>query len=160
MKIRKMSPEDKAQVMKIIEDTAMFSKQEIAVAEELVDIFLKNKEQKDYDVYVADDNGVVTGYVCFGPILVTDGTYDLYWTAVSPDKQKKGVGKKLLAFVEEEVVRQGGRMMIIETSSREKYLPTQEFYRKNSYCLEARIKDFYSPGDDRMIFVKRFQVDI
>ena len=157
MKIRKMSPEDKAQVIQIIETTAMFSKEEVLVAEELIDTFLENKDQKDYIIYVSDENGTVTGYVCYGPAPATEGTFDLYWIAVSPNHQNKGIGKKLLAFVEKEVAGKHGNMVIIETSSREKYLPTQEFYKRNSYNIEARIADFYSIGDDRLIFVKRFQ---
>ncbi len=157
MKIRKMLPEDKAPVMKILETTGMFSKEEVAVAEELIDIFLKNKEQKDYIIYVSDENYTVTGYVCYGPTPATEGTFDLYWIAVSPNHQNKGIGKKLLSFVEKEVADKTGRMIIIETSSRGKYTPTQEFYKRNSYNIEARIADFYSIGDDRLIFAKRFQ---
>ena len=156
MKIRKMLPEDKAPVMKILETTGMFSKEEVAVAEELIDIFLKNKDHKDYIIYVSDEDKTVTGYVCYGPTPATEGTFDLYWIAVSPNHQNKGIGKKLLAFVEKEVADKTGRMIIIETSSRGKYTPTQEFYKRNSYSIEARIAGFYSPGDDRLIFAKRF----
>ena len=158
MKIRKMLPEDKAPVIQILRTTGMFSKEEVAVAEELIDIFLKNKDQKDYLIYVSDDDGTVTGYVCYGPAPATDGTFDLYWIAVSPEWQNKRIGKQLLAFVEEKISTEGGRIIIIETSSQGKYIPTQEFYKRNLYNIEARISGFYSPGDDRLIFVKRFQV--
>lgn len=152
-----MSPEDKAPIMQILKTTGMFSKEEVGVAEELIDIFLKNKDQKDYTIYVSENDGTVTGYVCYGPTPATEGTFDLYWIAVSPNHQNKGIGKKLLAFVEKDVAEKGGRMIIIETSSREKYTPTQEFYKRSSYNIEARIADFYSIGDDRLIFVKKIK---
>ncbi len=157
MKIRPMKADDKSEIMKAISDTGMFSPAEIGVAEELIDIFLGNPRQKDYHVWVAElEDGSVPAYVCYGPTPATEGTFDLYWIAVSPEHQGEGLGKKLLEFTEEAVIKSGGRMLIIETSSKEKYLPTQNFYLRNGYPVEARIKDFYSAGDDRLIYVKRF----
>ncbi|MEM4247835.1 MAG: GNAT family N-acetyltransferase [Candidatus Nanoarchaeia archaeon] len=158
MRIRKMLPEDKNSVMKILRDTGMFSYAEISVAEELIDIFISGKPQNDYIIYIAEDenSSEIYGYVCYGPTPATEGTFDLYWIAVSPEKQGKGIGATLLKFVEDKVKSAGGRLLIIETSSREKYRPTQNFYLKNAYIIEARIKDFYSIGDDRLIFTKRF----
>lgn len=154
--IRKLQPEDRATVYEILQQTDMFTMAEVNVAMELIDTYLFNKEQKDYLVYAAvGDNGQVVGYVCFGPTPATEGTFDLYWIAVAPTMQNQGIGKQLLEFVEEYVRSQNGRLIIIETSSQRKYLPTQQFYLRNNYTVEARIKDFYRPGDDRLIFAKR-----
>ncbi|MCU0643204.1 MAG: GNAT family N-acetyltransferase [bacterium] len=157
IQIRKMLPQDREPVNEIISQTQMFTEAEIAVAMELIDIYLTHKEQKDYIIYIAEDERKeVVGYVCYGPTPATEGTFDLYWIAVSPAVQQQGVGKKLLAFTEQEIMRHNGRMIIIETSSQPKYKPTQDFYIRNHYEVEARIKDFYRIGDDRLIFVKRF----
>ena len=154
--IRNMAFDDRERVNQILTETDMFTEAEVDVAMELIDTFLNNKEQKDYIVCVAaDERKEVIGYVCYGPTPAAEGTYDLYWIAVSPAMQSQGVGKKLLLFTEQEVARQNGRMIIIETSSQPKYKPTQDFYIRNNYQVEARIKDFYRIGDDRLIFVKR-----
>ncbi|MBC7186551.1 MAG: GNAT family N-acetyltransferase [Calditrichaeota bacterium] len=154
--IRKLQPEDRAAVYEILQQTDMFTMAEVNVAMELIDTYLFNKEQRDYLVYAAvAESGQVAGYVCFGPTPATEGTFDLYWIAVAPAMQNQGVGKQLLQFVEEYVKSQNGRLIIIETSSQKKYLPTQQFYLRNNYTVEARIKDFYRPGDDRLIFAKR-----
>ncbi|MCR4438979.1 MAG: GNAT family N-acetyltransferase [bacterium] len=154
--IRKLGPEDRAAVYEILQQTDMFTMAEVNVAMELIDTYLFNKDQKDYLVYAAvAEGGQVVGYVCFGPTPATEGTFDLYWIAVAPAMQNKGVGKQLLQFVEEYVKSQSGRLIIIDTSSQKKYLPTQQFYLRNNYTVEARIKDFYRPGDDRLIFAKR-----
>jgi ribosomal protein S18 acetylase RimI-like enzyme len=86
-------------------------------------------------------------------------TYFLYWIAVAPAMQNKGIGKILLQYVESEIFRKGGRLIIIETSSQTKYNPTQQFYLNNQYHLEARIKDFYRPGDDKLIFTKNLSLN-
>jgi ribosomal protein S18 acetylase RimI-like enzyme len=156
VKIRKMIAQDRDVIFDIISKTDMFTQAEIDVAMELIDIFLTKKEQQDYLIYVAENKGKeVVGYVCYGPTPATEGTFDLYWIAVSPTMQGKGIGKELLSFTENYVLRQKGRLIIIETSSQSKYQPTQQFYIKNKYIIEARIKDFYRRGDDRLIFVKR-----
>ena len=156
VKIRKMIAQDRDVIFDIISKTDMFTQAEIDVAMELIDIFLTKKEQQDYHIYVAENKGKeVVGYVCYGPTPATEGTFDLYWIAVSPTMQGKGIGKELLSFTENYVLRQKGRLIIIETSSQPKYQPTLQFYIKNKYVIEARIKDFYRRGDDRLIFVKR-----
>ena len=56
---------------------------------------------------------------------------------------------------EEHVRREGGRLIVIETSSTEKYEPTRRFYLGLNYTEVARIPDFYGPGDGRIIYTKR-----
>jgi ribosomal protein S18 acetylase RimI-like enzyme len=154
-RIRPMQTADRSQIQKILNDTGFFSNAEIEVAMELVDIYLNKPDQKDYILYVTEGSGSqISGYICFGPTPVAEGTYDLYWIAVDPQSQNQGVGKKLLEFFEQEVTRRQGRLIIIETSSQEKYKATQAFYLHNNYHLAAQIKDFYKPGDDRLIFTK------
>jgi len=155
--IRPLKPSDRTALQRILIDTGMFTEAEIEVALELIDIVLTKPDQKDYFIYVATDESQLVGYVCYGPTPATEGTYDLYWIAVAPRLQGKGVGRDLLKHVEAIVQDQNGRLIIIETSSKERYLPTRNFYLKNGYAIAAQIKDFYRPGDDRVIFVKYFK---
>lgn len=153
--IRKLKAKDREVIFAILKNTAMFTDQEIDVALELIDVYLNNKNQKDYLIYVAETaQEQVVGYVCYGPTAVAVGTYDLYWIAVDNRFQGQGIGKQLLTFTEEEIRKQKGRLIIIETSSQEKYASTQNFYLGNRYVLAARIKDYYRAGDDRLIYVK------
>jgi hypothetical protein len=48
----------------------------------------------------------------------------------------------------------GGRLAVIETSSRPAYERTRKFYLKHGYAVQARVADFYAPGDDRVICTK------
>jgi ribosomal protein S18 acetylase RimI-like enzyme len=154
--IRKMLPQDRSAIYEILQQTDMFTMPEISVAMDLIDAFLFNKEQKDYLIFVVTTgHDEVVGYICFGPTPATEGTFDIYWIAIAPYLQKKGIGKELLKFVENQIIEKNGRIIIVETSSQQKYALTKQFYLKNSYNLEARIKDFYRFGDDRLIFVKR-----
>jgi ribosomal protein S18 acetylase RimI-like enzyme len=152
--IRAMRAEDREAVLGLLRETAVFSEEEIGVARELIDIWL-DKPQKDYIIYTALCGGGVAGYVCFGPTPATGATWDIYWIAVTPALHGRGFGRRLLSFAENEIIRLGGGLIIIETSSTPRYSRTRDFYGKNGYLIEARIRDFYHPGDDRLIYVKR-----
>ncbi|MGB4093140.1 MAG: GNAT family N-acetyltransferase, partial [Ruminococcus flavefaciens] len=111
----------------------------------------------DYIVDVLEeDSGRVVGYATWGPAPLTDGTYDLYWIAVSPEAQGKGYGKMLLHRVEKKIEEEKGRALIIETSSQPRYESTRQFYLKQQYQEVARIADFYRANDDRIIYAKFF----
>jgi ribosomal protein S18 acetylase RimI-like enzyme len=156
LEIRPLLEDDRAEVDRILSATGMFTDAEIEVADELLDIFLHKPDQKDYQLFVACQESRLCGYVCFGPTPATEATFDLYWIAVDPELQGQGIGKQLLRFAEQECQNLGAKLLIIETSSKELYRPTQAFYLHNGYQIEARIKDFYATGDDRLIFTRRF----
>jgi len=154
--IRPMVISDKAEVMALISATGFFRPDEILVAEELIDVYLGLPDQRDYDVVVLErDGGEVAAYMTWGQTALTEGTYDLYWMAVSPEHQGKGLGRELVIWLEGQVAKLGGRMIVIETSSQPRYEPTRRFYLGLNYTEVARIPDFYQPGDDRVIYVKR-----
>ena len=49
-------------------------------------------------------------------------------------------------------------MLIVETSSLARFETAREFYRRHGYDEEARIRDFYGPGDDKVVFWKSFSL--
>ena len=156
--IRRMQARDKGAVLGLVRATGFFTEPEVAVAEELIDIFLDRPDQKDYDVVVVDDEaGAPAGYMTWGPTPLAEDAYDLYWMAVAPSQQGKGRGKELVRWLEAEVGRRNGRLIVIETSSQPKYHGTRRFYLDLGYKEVARIPDFYRAGDDRVIYAKYFR---
>lgn len=146
-------------VEKVLRATQLFTETEVSVALEIADLVLKQPDQKDYDFFCAveKENGLpeqVLGFVCFGKAPLTDAVYEAYWIVVHPAAQKRKIGSALLKFMEETVVRAGGRRILIETSSTSKYEGTRAFYKRHGYREEARVKDFYVVGDDKIIFGK------
>ncbi len=121
---------------------------------ELVDLALQ-PNNRDYKILVADREGKLVGYVCYGPTPMTEGTYDLYWIASDPTVRGQGVGASLISGMEGELRRQKARIIRVETSATEAYGPTRGFYASMKYTEEARIRDFYKVGDDLIILTKR-----
>ncbi len=156
MKIRPLVEKDRASLLSMLIKTRSFTSAEIDVAMELIDIVLKDQIQKDYQIYcMVDDQDQAIGYICYGPTPMTQGTFDLYWIAVDPDFQERGVGSKLLSFLEEVVKAKGGRMILADTSTIRHYEKTQKFYLKNGFQEVARVLDYYHPGNDRVTFCRR-----
>jgi ribosomal protein S18 acetylase RimI-like enzyme len=152
-----MKKSDKPAVMDILRGRGMFTPDEIVVAEEQIDIVFDQPAQKDYnEVVVEDASGRVAGWMSWGPTPMTQGTYDLYWIAVAHDVQGQGLGKVLVRWLEDHVRREKGRLILIETASQATYEPTRQFYLKLDYREEARIRDYYKPGDDLIIYAKYF----
>ena len=146
---------DRSAIRQLLEATALFRPGEIAVALEVLDVYLNQPGQQDYLVQTAVVEGAVTGYVCYGINSMTEGTVELYWIAVAPSFQGRGIGSMLLANAEQHGRQLGGRLICSETSSREAYEPTLAFYRHHGYREAARIPDYYAPGDDKIIFTKK-----
>ncbi|HTY10828.1 MAG TPA: GNAT family N-acetyltransferase [Bacteroidota bacterium] len=155
MNIRPLQSEDKEPIEKLLRATDVFSNEEIDVAIELIEICLNDKQQGDYEIFsYVDSAQQVAGYVCIGPTPSTQGTYDLYWIAVTPSVHGKGIGSELLRFVEERIKEKGGRLIIAETSSTPKYEKTRAFYERKGFQRRACITDYYKPGDDLIIYGK------
>lgn len=157
MQIRPLWSSDRDRVGDILVATARFTRQEVGWAMELVDLVL-SPSRSEYEAYVIEDaTGTVQGYVLFGPTPMTEGVYDLYWIAVDPKRQGQGFGQLLLRYVETEVRRRDGRMLLIETSSKRSYAATVRFYQQAGYREISRMKDFYRIEDDKVVFSKSLQ---
>ena len=155
--IRQLEPTDRSRIEEMVISSGKFNDVEIQTAMELVDDALKEGEASGYIFVVLEygkEHPVLHGYACYGPTPLTQGVYDLYWIVVDPAAQKKGYGRYLLEHVERDVVKRGGRMLLIETSSQETYSATIRFYERNGYQQVACIKNFYRVGDDKLVFSK------
>jgi len=147
-------PADRDAVRRLTESTGVFHPFEIDVAVELVDERLTRGASSGYEFVFAEEDGKTLGYACFGPIALTQGSFDLYWIAVEKGRQGCGLGRRLLDESERLMAAAGGRRVYIETSGRDIYEPTRGFYLRCGYRIAAVLRDFYAVGDDKVIFVK------
>ncbi|MBN1783299.1 GNAT family N-acetyltransferase [bacterium] len=155
LNFREIHPEDREPIRRILIETNHFTENEVGTALELIDAVIE-KTDSGYCIVVAEETEkTVVGYGCWGPVPLTSGTFDIYWIAVSPDCQGKGVGSQILSYMEDQMKSSEGRLILIETSSSGLYQDTRAFYERRGYGLESRIRDFYKPGDDRCIYAKR-----
>ena len=152
---RTVKPEDIENVRNIVASTGFFYDFEIPVAVELVQAAVEEGDESGYFFIFAEVDGKTVAYSCYGQIACTDAGYDLYWIVTHNDYRGHGIGRILLEETHKAVKGLGGRYIIAETSGLPKYTPTRNFYLSNQYDEDAIIRDFYMPGDDKFIYVKR-----
>jgi len=141
--------------MAILHSTPEFLPREVVVAEELIDSFLTSSQESGYHILVAETDGKVMGYICYGETPLTEGTWDIYWIAVDRTRQGKGIGRALMRETENKIRELKGRLAIIETSSKPDYNKTRRFHSSQGYSEIALIPDFYTVGDGKVIMIKR-----
>ncbi len=146
---------DVAAVRTLVERTGFFTDEEADIAAELVEERLKRGEASGYNFILADIDGVLAGYTCYGPIAGTERAHDLYWIAVEPQRQGGGLGKRLIAETETALRALGATRYFAETSSTERYAPTRSFYVRSGFHEVAYIADFYRAGDGKVVYEKR-----
>jgi GNAT superfamily N-acetyltransferase len=152
-------PGDVEDVRSLVARTGFFRGDEIEVAVELVTERLSRGPESGYYFVMAEEGGRLTGYVCYGPIPCTMSSYDLYWIAVDPRLQGRGLGKALLYEAERLIRKMGGERVYVETSSRTQYESTRLFYERCGYVTASVLDDFYAPGDSKATYLKRLSID-
>src|SRR5262249_52133581 len=111
--------QDTDAVERLVRATGVFNEGEVGIARELVDECLaKGEAASGYSFLFADGEHGLDGYVCYGAIPGTVGRSELYWIAVHPKTQGKGLAARLQKAAEDAVRAQGAVRMIAETSTR------------------------------------------
>jgi GNAT superfamily N-acetyltransferase len=147
--------DDIKRIREIVVSTGFFYDHEVEIAVELIEERLTKGESTGYHFVFAEVDDVTIAYSCFGPITMSKTSFDLYWIVTHGDFRGKGIGKKLLEETFKSARLMGCSIIIAETSGLEHYSPTRAFYDRNNFTLEARLKDFYAVGDDKLFYTQR-----
>ena len=147
---------DGPQIQDITARAGVFNEEEVdSVRIMWTEYLTMGAEGSGYHFIVSRDGDQVLGYAIYGYRDLTDGVYDLFWIAVDPNARRRSVGRELILACEDIIRQAGGRILIAETSGTPHYEPTRKFYFGMGFQDEAIIKDFYTQGDDLVIFTKR-----
>ena len=150
--IRPANSEDVVAISSLTEAIGLFEDHELEAFAGMISEHLEG-EQED-QCWVVDEAKGLWGAAYYAPEAFSDGVWNLYFIGVHPEQQGKGRGTALLQYVEQALIETGARLLLVETSGLGSFELTRTFYRKNGYDEEARIRDFYKPGDDKVIFRK------
>ena len=162
--LRHLSATDRGRIEEITRAVGLFREDEIPVALEVFDDAVGVGPRADpsgvategdpYEALGAEIDGILAGWICWGPTPCTLATYDLYWMAVDPALQGAGIGTALIREMEHRLAERA-RLIVVETAGRPDYAATRRFYEARGYRTTATIPDFYAPGDDQVVFVKQ-----
>ena len=152
-----VNPHDASAIEELVRATGFFDADEVLIARELVEERLAKGPDSGYEFLIVTDGAEIAGYTCFGHIACTKNAWDLYWIAVGPQYQRRGLGRWLAKTTEAEVYRRGGRGLYIDTSGRQQYRSTRQFYESCGYTIAANFPDFYDTHDPKLVYAKRLQ---
>jgi ribosomal protein S18 acetylase RimI-like enzyme len=152
--IRPTMPADTHALMALAEASGLFEPSQTA---ELAQMLAEHFAGDSPDYWLTDEDQVPVGVAYVAPERMTEGTWNLYLIAVHPDRQRQGRGKKLLEYVERLLIDRGERVLLVETAGTKDFEYVRAFYRKSGYAEEARIRDFYTAGVDKVIYLKFLQ---
>ncbi len=151
--IRPAKPDDMGALMELIGAVGMFSPGEVEELRGLLTAYFRGGLGRDHFWVTDDDNGLAA-VAYYAPERMTEGTWNLYLIAVHPDRRREGRAAALLRHVEAALAARGERLLLIETSSDPAFEGAWSLYRKSGYDQEARIRDFYAAGADKIVFRK------
>jgi ribosomal protein S18 acetylase RimI-like enzyme len=151
--IRPATSDDTSALIALAEASVPFEPNETdELLQLLTQHFDSNGNSRDF--WLTDDDNGLVGVAYVAPERMTEGTWNLYLIAVHPDRQQQGRGKVLLEHVEQMLANRGERVLLVETSGTEDFEYVRTFYRKSGYTEEARIRDFYAAGVDKIVYLK------
>jgi ribosomal protein S18 acetylase RimI-like enzyme len=153
--IRPTRPDDTPQLLELATATGVFKPLEIQALREVLDDYHATNRATGHLAVTCEQDGSAIGFAYYAPAAMADRTWYLYWIAVRPHLQARGVGTVLLRHAEEDIRHRQGRLFLIETSSLPHYDLTRRFYLKHGYEQEAVLRDFYADGDNMVVFRKR-----
>lgn len=147
--VRALRREDLADVRLVLDSTGLFP---ASMLDEMVEPFLSGDAPHVWLVAIGE--GQAHGFAYCEPERMTEGTYNLLAIAVSADRQRSGIGAELVRQVAKEVRKSDGRLLLVETSTDPDQDGARAFYLREGFDEEARIRDFYAPGQNKVVFWK------
>lgn len=150
MKMRPTKSADIPALKLVLDGTGLFPSQMLP---DMLSGFLSGDDSESVWMTAEEDRNAI-GFCFASPEALTEGTWNMLAIAVLPAKQGGGAGSAMVAALEKHLAEQGNRILIADTSGTDDFAQTREFYRKNGYTEEARIRDFWAAGDDKVVFWK------
>ncbi|MFK8164737.1 MAG: GNAT family N-acetyltransferase [Lewinella sp.] len=156
MTISTATTADKPALFQVAESCGLFQAEELGELGGMIDAFLSG-EMEGHQWLTLREGNEVKAAAYYAPETFADGVWNLYFIGVLADQQGKGHGSAILKHVEQTLTSQGQRILIIETSSLDGFELTRKFYDQHGYTVEARIRDYYEEGEDKVVFWKKFK---
>jgi len=151
LEIRSTVSTDIKDLKKVLDTIELFPS---AMLDDMISDFFTNPETEHiWFTAIIDDTPIGFGYCA--PEMLTEGTYNLYAIGVKGDLQGKGVGRQMMSYLENQLKLVGHRILIVETSGGPDLALTRKFYENLNYQKEAIIRDFWSEGEDKVVYWKK-----
>ncbi len=150
MKIRQTKHDDIAPLQEVLSATGLFPSEMLP---DMLSGFLTDTDSTDIWL-TCEANAEAIGFCYAVPEALAEGAWNMLAIAVLPTQQGGGYGGAIVQHLEAMLKERGQRILIADTSGTDDSTQTRMFYHKNGYSEEARIRDFWAAGDDKIVFWK------
>ncbi len=152
--IRAALKEDQNKILSLAGVIGLFESEEIQSVEDLFKGWAQGQLGESPKWIVFQEGEAIIGTAYYAPEQFADGTWNVYFIGVHLDYQRSEVGSKMMRYIEETLAHDDVRVLLVETSSLPNLMKARNFYNKLGYDQEARIREFYKAGEDKIIFRK------
>lgn len=155
--VRSATVGDTAQIRSLAVDNAMFAPEDLGGFDDMLNGYLDGSLDDHQWLVAEDPSGGVAGAAYYAPEPFGDRVWNLYFLAVQPSQHRTGIGHDLMTHVEHalrEAGEKAARVLVVETSSTDPYRGARHFYEREGFDQEAIIREFYGPGDNKIVFWK------
>ncbi len=149
--IRETIQTDSEALLAIVKDSGQFDENGLSHVEETLNNYLAGESD---DLWFTADDGEPIGVAYCASEPVTDGTWNLLMLWTRHDRNGLGYGSELVSHVENILNERSVRLLIVETSSLPDFAGARAFYDKCGFTEEARIRNFFAAGDDKIVYTK------
>jgi ribosomal protein S18 acetylase RimI-like enzyme len=153
--IRPTEPEDQSAIIQVATASGLFEPSQTAELVQLLEQFYASEDSRE--IWLTDDDDGPVGVAYLAPERMTEGTWNLYLIAIHPARQRQGRGEALLEHIQNLLIQRGERILLVETSGTEDFDYVRAFYRKSGFSEEARIREFYAAGVDKVVYRKALE---
>lgn len=154
--IRETIRTDSDALLAIAESSDQFDENGLSHVKETLNSYLEGESD---GLWFTADDGEPVGVAYCAPEPVTEGTWNLLMLWTRHDRNGQGHGSALVHRVEQILTQREARLLIVETSGLPDFENARAFYSKCGFTQEARIKNFFAAGDDKIVYTKMLQTN-
>ncbi len=149
-KPRLAEADDLARITRIIHEVGLFSDEEAAGFVEMTEAHFAAPDP-GHRWWITDGGD---GAAYLAPEMPA-GVWNLLFLGVRPAARGQGIATSLIGAIEASLRADGGRLLIIDTSSLEPMRAARSLYRHLGYAHVGTVRNYWADGDDKVIFQKR-----
>ena len=155
-KIRNVTKEDLSGLKEVLDSSGLFPSEYL---DDMIADYFNNPETEDIWI-TGTINSINVALAYCAPEKFTNGTYNLYAIGVKKEYQGKGIGQRMMQFIETLLKDNLNRILIVDTSGSDDYKSARQFYLKLGFRQEAIIRDFWNEGEDKITFWKKLNSEL
>jgi D-alanine-D-alanine ligase len=146
---------DRPVIREILLQSGLFHVSDAHCVDEMFAQALAKPTPENYRFLSGWLDGTLAGFACYGWESLTQGTWDLFWVCTLPSARRRGLGAALVSQAVRVATAEGGRLMVVYTSSTPAYAPARKLYEAQQFICTATVPEYYNTGDDLQIYSRR-----